>query len=72
MHKRLDDLLSALVLAAAVAVILAGYYCLSHSIVRAGKIVPIPVAPVCIELPAPEPEPSEEAAEVWNQRGDAS
>ena len=60
MRKRLDDLFSALMLLAAIAVLLAGYYCLSHSIARAGEAVPIPVAPVCIELPAPEPEPSGE------------
>lgn len=60
MRKRLDDLFSALMLAAAVAVVLSGYYCLSHSIVRAGETMPIPMAPVCIELPVPESEPSEE------------
>lgn len=59
MRKRLDDLFSALMLLAAIAVLLAGYYCLSHSIARAGEAMPapIPVAPVCIELPAPDPTP---------------
>ena len=59
MRRRLDDLFSALMLAAGVAVVLVGYYCLSRSIARAGEAVPIPVAPICIGLPAPESEPSE-------------
>lgn len=63
MRKRFDDLFSALMLAAAVAVVLAGWYCLSHSIARAGEAVPIPVATVCIELPAPEPDPEPEPSE---------
>lgn len=56
MRKRLDDLFSAMMLAAAVAVALAGTWVLSHSIARAGEAAPIPVAPVCIELPTPEPK----------------
>lgn len=69
MHKRFDDIFSALMLAAAVAVVLAGAWCLSHSIERAkaGQEA-IPVAdlhiegpheescpPLLTETPAPEP-----------------
>lgn len=57
MRKRLDDLFSALMLAAGVAVVLAGWWCLSHSIARAGETTPIPVASPCIRLPDPESEP---------------
>lgn len=40
MRKRLDDIFSALMLAAAVAVVLAGYWVLSRSIARAGEAAP--------------------------------
>lgn len=60
MRKRLDDLFSALMLAAAVAVVLAGWWVLTQSIARAGEAVPpyVGQAPVHIETPPPSPEPS--------------
>ena len=54
MRKCLSDLFSALVLA------VLACWVLFFPIAPAGETAPIPVAPVCIELPAPEPEPSEE------------
>ena len=57
MRKRFDDIYFALMLAAGVAVVLAGWWCLSHSIARAGGAAPIPVASSCIRLPDPDPEP---------------
>lgn len=72
MSKRFDDLFAALILAAAVAVLLAGFWCLSHSIARAGEAVPplaeqAPVvtampepAVLCCESADPDPEPEEE------------
>lgn len=67
MRKRLDALFSALMLLAAVAVVLAGGWCLAHSIDRTRtEPAPIPVAQVHIELPEPEPgpEPTPEPAEA--------
>lgn len=64
MHKRFDDIFSALMLAAAVAVVIAGAWCLSHSIARAkAEREDVPVADVHIELPqdhgfAPLPTPT--------------
>lgn len=55
MQKKFDNLFSALMLAAGVAVVLIGGWCLSRSIARAGEAAPIPVASVCIRLPEPEP-----------------
>jgi len=60
MRKRFDDVFAALVFAAAVAVALAGGWCLSHSIERAGAELPPQVAEVHIELPPPGPEPTPE------------
>lgn len=58
MRKRLDTLFSALMLAAAIAVILAGAWCLSHSIARTkAEMEPIQVAQVHIELPPSRPVP---------------
>ena len=54
MRKRLDDLFSALILA------VLACWVLFFPIAPAGETAPIPMAHVCIELPAPEPEPSEE------------
>ncbi len=54
MRKRLDDLLSAMMLVALAC------WVLFFDIASAGETAPIPMAQVCIELPAPEPEPSEE------------
>lgn len=52
MHKRFDNIFSALMLAAAVAVILVGSWVLRHSIERAkAEYIEIPVADVRIELP---------------------
>lgn len=52
MHKRFDNIFSALMLAAAVAVILVGSWVLRHSIERAkAEQIEIPVADVHIELP---------------------
>lgn len=64
MHKRFDDIFSTLMLAAAVAVVIAGAWCLSHSIERAkAEHEDIPVSDVHIELPqdhgsAPLPTPT--------------
>lgn len=64
MHKRFDDIFSALMLAAAVAVVIAGAWCLSHSIERAkAEHEDVPVADVHIGLPqdhsaAPLPTPT--------------
>lgn len=61
MRKRFDDIFSALMLAAAVAVVLAGYWVLSHSISRAGSgKEAIPVAEIHIEAPRLELEPASE------------
>lgn len=59
MRKRLDDLFLALVLAAAVGAVLAGWWALTLSISRAGAEARSRVgqAPVQIEAPAPAPEP---------------
>lgn len=67
MHKRFDDIFSALMLAAAVAVVLAGTWCLSHSIKQARtEREGVPVAELHIEvlreeshppLPSPTPTP---------------
>lgn len=60
MRKRLDAIFSALMLLAAIAVVVAGGWCLAHSIVRA-KAEPIPAPaldPVHIMVPAPEPLPT--------------
>ena len=54
MRKRLDDLFSALILA------VLACWVLFFPIAPAGETAPIPMAQACIELPAPEPEPSEE------------
>lgn len=54
MRKRLDDLFSALMFAVLVC------WVLFFPIAPAGETAPIPVAPICIELPVSEPEPSEE------------
>lgn len=52
MRKRLDDLFSALMLLFGVAVVLAGMWCLSHSIDRTrAEMEPVPTAEVHIELP---------------------
>ena len=56
MHKRFDNIFSALMLAAAVAVILVGSWVLRRSIERAGAEAPPPVAEVHIGLPPPAPE----------------
>lgn len=58
MQKKFDNLFAALMFAAAIAVVLAGGYCLSHSIERA-KAEPAPVvaAPAHVELPRPTPTP---------------
>lgn len=58
MRKRFDDLFAALMLIAAVAVILAGGWVLSHSIERANaEPTPTPVAVIHIELPQATPDP---------------
>lgn len=59
MRKRLDDLFSALMLAAAVAAVLAGWWALTLSVSRAGAEARSRVgqAPVHIETPAPTPGP---------------
>lgn len=59
MRKRLDDLFSALMPLAAIAVVLAGWWALTLPIVRAEDPVPPSVgqAPVHIEIPTPTPEP---------------
>lgn len=54
MRKCLSDLFSALILA------VLACWVLFFPIAPAGGTVPIPMAQVCIELPTPEPEPSEE------------
>lgn len=54
MNKRLDNLSPALMFAVLVC------WVLFFPIAPAGETEPIPVAPVCIELPVSEPEPSEE------------
>lgn len=59
MHKRFDDIFSALMFAAAVAVILAGGWCLSHSIDLVGEEAPPPAAEVHIERPTPAPQPAQ-------------
>lgn len=52
MRKRFDDLFSALMLLFGVAVVLAGMWCLSHSIERTrAELEPAPTAEVHIELP---------------------
>lgn len=59
MRKRLDDLFALLMLAFGVAAVLAGGWCLAHSIDRArAEAEPIPVASVHIELPQPSLEPA--------------
>lgn len=55
MHKRFDDIFSAIMLAAAVAVVLVGAWCLSHSIKRVeAEREAIPVADLHIEVPREE------------------
>lgn len=55
MRKRFDDIFSAIMLAAAVAVVLAGAWCLSHSIKRVeAERKAIPVADLHIEEPHEE------------------
>lgn len=55
MHKRFDDIFSAIMLAAAVAVVLVGAWCLSHSIKRVeAERKAIPVADLHIEEPHEE------------------
>lgn len=55
MHKRFDDIFSAIMLAAAVAVVLVGAWCLSHSIKRVeAEREAIPVADLHIEEPHEE------------------
>lgn len=62
MRKRFDDIFTAIMLAFGVAAILAGMWCLSHSIDRAkADPAPVQVAPVHLDLPAPTPEPTPEA-----------
>lgn len=66
MHKRFDDIFSALMLAAAVAVVLAGCWVLSHSIAQAGApaptyegqalIQPLDAASIEVLEPAPAQE----------------
>lgn len=60
MSKKFDNLFSALMLFAAVAVVLSGWYCLSHSIARAkdDAVLSPPMAPVRLEAPDPEPTPT--------------
>lgn len=74
MRKRLDDPFSALMFAAGVAVVLAGMWCLSHSIDRTraemepAPELPVPTAEVHLEaetpcpLPTPSPVPEPEPA----------
>ena len=67
MKKHFDDIFAALMLAAAVAVLLAGGWCLSHSIARVGsEPEPLIVAEVRLEVPtlAPTPEPTPEPVET--------
>lgn len=55
MHKRFDDIFSAIMLAAAVAVVLVGARCLSHSIKRVeAERKAIPVSDLHIEAPREE------------------
>lgn len=55
MHKRFDDIFSAIMLAAAVAVVLVGAWCLSHSIKRVeAERKAIPVSDLHIEVPREE------------------
>lgn len=73
MSKRFDNLFSALVFAAAVAVIAAGAFCLTHSINRARTEQPpviVRVAPVHLAPPSPEPavpmpEPTQTPEPQW-------
>ena len=69
MRKRFDDLFSALMFAAGVAVVLAGTWCLSHSIDRTrAEMEPVQTAeghleaetprPLPTPSPVPEPEPA--------------
>ena len=64
MRRRLDDLFSAMMAAAAIAAVLAGWRVLTGSIARVGETVPPRAgqAPVHIETlpPLPKPEPPEE------------
>lgn len=70
MHKRFDDIFSALMLAAAVAVVLAGYWVLSRSIARAaepvspcaGQALVQPLEASGIELPEYETAPAQDEA----------
>lgn len=63
MRKKLDDLFSILMPLAAIGVVLAGAWVLSHSIDRANsEPAPIPVAALRLDppVPAPAPEPAGE------------
>lgn len=60
MRRIINALRPALVPLAAVAVVLAGAWGLARPVKGADKPAPIPVAPIRIELPAPEPLPTPE------------
>lgn len=56
MHKRLDNIFAALMLALGMAAVLTGYYCLHHSIAQAQSAGPAATVRRVPAEPAPEPE----------------